>query len=218
MRTLELDVPDWPGHRAGHHADVRLIAEDGTAAQRPYSIASAPEDPCLELTVVRLDDGEVSPYLNGEARAGDQFELRGPVGSAFTWHVDEGGPLLLVAGGAGLAPLRAMVRHRIHQGAATDTRVLISARTADDVLYAGEHEQWTAAGVGLRVTLTRAGERRRVDADLLAEVGPPAGDRPRIFVSGPTAFAEAASELLLDLGHDPERMRVERFGGAALPG
>ena len=129
VATLTLDVPGWPGHRAGHHADVRLTAEDGYVAQRPYSIASAPEDPALEMTVARLEDGDVSPYLTEDARPGDEFELRGPVGSAFTWHVDDGGPLLLVAGGAGLAPLRAMVRHRIAAGAATGMRVIVSART-----------------------------------------------------------------------------------------
>jgi ferredoxin-NADP reductase len=212
VRTLALDVPGWPGHRAGQHADVRLTSEDGVIAQRPYSIASAPEDPRVELTVSLLDDGEVSPWLAREARPGDQLELRGPVGSAFSWHVDDGGPLLLVGGGAGLVPLRAMVRHRIARGAATETRVVVSARTRDDLLYAGEHGDWVAAGVELEVTLTRAAARRRVDAGLLS--APSAGARPHVFVCGPTAFAEAAAERLLDLGHAPERVRVERFGGA----
>jgi ferredoxin-NADP reductase len=208
--TLALDVPDWPGHRAGHHADVRLTAEDGTIAQRPYSIASAPEDDVLEMTVARLDDGDVSPYLVGEARPGDQFELRGPVGSAFTWHVDDGGPLLLVAGGAGLAPLRAMVRHRIAAGAGTDVRLVVSARTEEDLLYRDELPEWEAAGIAVEVTLTRAEPFRRIDAAMLRAAGP----AEHVFVCGPTAFAEAAAEHLLDLGHDAERIRVERFGGA----
>jgi len=208
--TLALDVPDWPGHRAGHHADVRLTAEDGTVAQRPYSIASAPEDDAIEMTVVRLDDGDVSPYLVGEARPGDQFELRGPVGSSFTWHVDDGGPLLLVAGGAGLAPLRAMVRHRIGAGGAADVRLVVSARTEADLLYRDELPGWEAAGVAVEVTLTRAEPFRRVDAAMLRAAGP----AEHVFVCGPTAFAEAAAEHLLDLGHDAERIRVERFGGA----
>ncbi len=209
VATLTLDVPDWPGHRAGHHADLRLTAEDGTVAQRPYSIASAPEDPALEMSVARLEGGDVSPYLTGEARPGDQFELRGPVGSAFTWHVEDGGPLLLVAGGAGLAPLRAMVRHRIATGAATDVRLVVSARTEADLLYRDELAGWEAAGVTLDVTLTRAEPFRRVDAAMLAA----AGRAGHVFVCGPTAFAEAAAEHLLDLGHDAARIRVERFGG-----
>jgi ferredoxin-NADP reductase len=208
--TLALDVPDWPGHRAGHHADVRLTAEDGTIAQRPYSIASAPEDDVLEMTVARLDDGDVSPYLTLDARPGDQFELRGPVGSAFTWHVDDGGPLLLVAGGAGLAPLRAMVRHRLAAGGGADVRLVVSARTEADLLYRDEIAEWEAAGVAVDLTFTRADPFRRVDAAMLRAAGP----AEHVFVCGPTAFAEAAAEHLLDLGHDAERIRVERFGGA----
>jgi ferredoxin-NADP reductase len=208
--TLALDVPDWPGHRAGHHADVRLTAEDGTIAQRPYSIASAPEDAVLEMTVARLDDGDVSPYLVGEARPGDQFELRGPVGSAFTWHVDDGGPLLLVAGGAGLAPLRAMVRHRLAAGGGADVRLVVSARSEADLLYRDEIAEWEAAGVAVDLTFTRADPFRRVDAAMLRAAGP----AEHVFVCGPTAFAEAAAEHLLDLGHDAGRIRVERFGGA----
>jgi ferredoxin-NADP reductase len=210
VATLALDVPDWPGHRAGHHADVRLTAEDGTVVQRPYSISSAPEDDALEMTVARLEDGEVSPYLVGEARPGDQFELRGPVGSAFTWHVDDGGPLLLVAGGAGLAPLRALVRHRIAMDAATDVRLVVSVRTPEDLPYAGELADWSAAGVAVDVTHTRADPFRRVDAAMLRAAGP----AEHVFVCGPTTFAEAAAEHLLDLGHAADRIRVERFGGA----
>jgi ferredoxin-NADP reductase len=209
-RTVVLDVPGWEGHRAGQSVDVRVTAADGYSTQRPYSIASAPEDDALEMTVALLDDGDVSPYLVSEARPGDQFELRGPVGSSFTWHVDDGGPLLLVAGGAGLAPLRAMVRHRIAAGASTGVRLVVSARTDDDLLYRDELPEWEAAGVAVEVTLTRAEPFRRIDTAMLRAAGP----AEHVFVCGPTAFAEAAAEHLLDLGHDAERIRVERFGGA----
>jgi ferredoxin-NADP reductase len=214
IRTLVLDVPGWPGHRAGQSVDVRLTAESGYATQRPYSLASAPEDPRLELTVERMGDGEVSPWLAREARAGDRLEIRGPGGRSFSWHVEDGGPLLLVAGGAGLVPLRAMLRHRLHQGSGVDTRLLLSVRTEEDQLYAAEIEAWRAAGVQTTVTLTRAGGRR-VDAAMLAAAGPPPEARPHVFVCGPTAFVEAAATHLLRAGHDTERVRTERFGGEA---
>ena len=215
IRTLVLDAPGWPGHRAGQSVDVRLTAADGYSTQRPYSLASAPEDPRLELTVERLEDGEVSPYLAGELRVGDRFEIRGPGGRSFSWHVEDGGPLLLVAGGAGLVPLRAMLRHRLAQNAGIDTRLVLSVRTPDTLLYAGEREAWEAAGVQVLVTFTRSGPERRVDAALLAEAGPPASARPHVFVCGSTAFVETAATLLLRAGHDYERVRTERFGGAA---
>ena len=213
IRTLVLDVPGWPGHRAGQSVDVRLTSASGYATQRPYSLASAPEDPRLELTVQRMGDGEVSPWLAREARAGDRLEIRGPGGRSFSWHVEDGGPLLLVAGGAGLVPLRAMLRHRLHQGSDHDTRLVLSVRTEEDQLYAAEIEAWRAAGVEVMVTLTRAGGRR-VDAAMLAEAGPPPEARPHVFVCGPTAFVEAAATHLLRAGHDTERVRTERFGGA----
>jgi ferredoxin-NADP reductase len=215
IRTLVLDAPGWPGHRAGQSVDVRLTAADGYSTQRPYSLASAPEDPRLELTVERLEDGEVSAYLAGELRVGDRFEIRGPGGRSFSWHVEDGGPLLLVAGGAGLVPLRAMLRHRLAQGADIDTRLVLSVRTPDTQLYAGEREAWEAAGVRVLVTYTRSGPERRVDAALLAEAGPPAEAAPHVFVCGSTAFVETAATLLLRAGHDYERVRTERFGGAA---
>ena len=214
IRTLVLDAPGWPGHRAGQSVDVRLTAADGYSTQRPYSLASAPEDPRLELTVQRLEAGEVSPYLAGELRAGDRFEIRGPGGRSFSWHVDDGGPLLLVAGGAGLVPLRAMLRHRLAQGADVDTRLVLSARTPEAVLYAAEREAWERAGVQVLVTFTRSGPERRVDAALLADAGPPAEAAPHVFVCGPTAFVEAAATLLLRAGHEAARVRTERFGGA----
>ena len=215
IRTLVLDAPGWPGHRAGQSVDVRLTAADGYSTQRPYSLASAPEDPRLELTVQRLGDGEVSPYLAGDLRVGDRFEIRGPGGRSFSWHVEDGGPLLLVAGGAGLVPLRAMLRHRLAQRADVDTRLVLSVRTPEALLYAGEREAWEAAGVQVLATFTRSGPARRVDAALLAEAGPPAEAAPHVFVCGPTAFVDAAATLLLRAGHDYEQVRTERFGGAA---
>lgn len=221
IRTLVLDAPEWPGHRAGQSLDVRLTAAGGYSTQRPYSIASAPEDPRLELTIERFEEGEASPYLASELRVGDRFEIRGPGGSSFSWHVEDGGPLLLVAGGAGLVPLRAMLRHRIAQGADVETCVVVSARSPEALLYAGELAAWEASGVAAHVTLTRErpagwrGPERRVDRELLAEAGPPAGARPHVFVCGSTAFVESTAALLVELGHDPARVRTERFGGAA---
>ena len=215
-RTIVLDVPDWPGHVAGQHVDVRLTADDGYQAQRSYSIASAPEDPRLALTVERIDDGEVSPYLAGELRVGDEFEIRGPVGGHFTWRVQDGGPLLLVAGGSGLVPLMAMLRHRAAQGSDVDARLLLSARSLEDVLYRAELS--ALDGVRVSYTLTRerppdwTGYDRRVDAEMLADVGPEASEDPRIFVCGPTAFVEQAAESLLSLGHEPGVIHTERFG------
>lgn len=218
-RTLVLDVPEWPGHIAGQHVDVRLTAEDGYQAQRSYSLASAPERPQLALTVERIDDGEVSPYLADELRAGDEFEVRGPVGGHFTWRVEDGGPLLLVAGGSGLVPLMAMLRHRAAQHSSVDARLLVSARHWDDVLYRDELVRLAEHGdVQTRYTLTRAqpadwtGFDRRVDADMLVVVGPAAAQQPRIFVCGPTAFVEHVADLLVELGHQPAAIRAERFG------
>ena len=214
--TIALDVDDWPGHAAGQHVDVRLTAEDGYQAQRSYSIASAPEDPGLALTVERIDDGEVSPYLAGELREGDELELRGPIGGHFTWRVQDGGPVLLVAGGSGFVPLRAMLRHRAAQGSDVDARLLLSARAWDDVLYRDELDAF--GDVHVHVTLTReqppgwSGSARRVDADMLRELGPGPDERPRVFVCGPTAFVERAADLLVELGHHPAAIHAERFG------
>jgi ferredoxin-NADP reductase len=219
-RTIVLDVPDWPGHAAGQHVDVRLTAEDGYQAQRSYSLASAPEASDLELTVERIDDGEVSPYLVDEVRPGDQFEVRGPVGGHFTWRVRDGGPLLLVAGGSGLVPLMAMLRHRAAQDAAVPARLLVSARRWHDALYRDELAALAAREDGLAVayTLTRAvppewdGYERRVDAAMLREVGPEPAAMPRVFVCGPTAFVERVADLLVGMGHAPAAIRAERFG------
>ena len=217
--TLVLDVDGWPGHVAGQHLDVRLTAEDGYQAQRSYSIASGPEDPRLELTVERIDDGEVSPYLAGVVQAGDEFEVRGPVGGHFTWRTADGGPLLLVAGGSGLVPLMAMLRHRAnssHPPRDVDARLLLSARAAEDILYRDELAR--LGDVMVHTTLTRSqppgweGSSRRVDADMLYELGPRPEERPRIFVCGPTAFVESAADLLVVLGHDWHAIHAERFG------
>jgi ferredoxin-NADP reductase len=219
-RTIVLDVPDWPGHVAGQHVDVRLTAEDGYQAERSYSIASAPEAADVELTVERIDDGEVSPYLTDEVRAGDQFEVRGPVGGHFTWRVEDGGPLLLVAGGSGLVPLMAMLRHRAARGSAVETRLLVSARRWDDLLFRDELQALASGREGVSATfaLTREqppaweGFGRRVDAPMLEAVGPPPAEAPRVFVCGPTAFVERAADLLVGLGHSPRAIRAERFG------
>src|SRR4051794_27541890 len=194
-RTVVLDVPDWPGHRAGQHVDIRLTADDGYQAERSYSIASAPELDHLELTIELVDEGEVSPWFVDEVGPGDQFELRGPIGGHFTWSVDEGGPLLLVAGGSGLGPLMAMLRHRGARGSDVETHTLISVRSPEDRLYADELAVLSGSpALKLSWTYTRSAPpgwdayRRRVDAEMLAEVSPPPSTRPRIFVCGPTPF------------------------------
>ena len=173
----------------------------------------------MALTIERIDDGEVSPYLTEELAPGDQLELRGPVGGHFTWHVDRGGPLLLLAGGSGLVPLMAMLRHRAARRSTVDTRLLVSARSSEDVLY-GDELRSLGAGDGLEVshTLTRlqppgwTGSSRRVDREMLEAVGPPAAAAPRVFVCGPTPFVEQAANLLVELGHRPEAIHAERFG------
>jgi ferredoxin-NADP reductase len=216
-KTLLLDVPEWEGHQAGQHVDIRLTAPDGYQAQRSYSIASAPGAGSLELTVERIDDGEVSPYLTEVAEPGDQFELRGPIGGYFVWDgVAE--PLLLVAGGSGLVPLMAMLRHHRDIRSSADARLLLSARTLDDVLYRTELDA-LAPPVGVHVTLTRpttstdwTGFRGRIDAEMLSTVGPAPAARPHAYVCGPTPFVEEAARLLVELGHDPARVYTERFG------
>ena len=209
-RTLVLDVDGWDGHRAGQHVDIRLTAEDGYQAERSYSIASGPDDGRLELTVERIDDGEVSPYLVDEVRHGDVFELRGPIGGYFAWEPADGGPLLLVAGGSGVVPLRAMLRARPREIAA---RLVYSARTLDDVIF---RDELSALGDDVVLTLTR--EQRdefragRVDGGLLREAAFAPEEEPRVFVCGPTSFVESVAQALVELGHPPERIRTERFG------
>jgi ferredoxin-NADP reductase len=217
VRTIVLDVPDWAGHRAGQHLDVRLTADDGYQAGREYSIASAPGEP-VAITVERLDDGEVSPYLTEELRPGDGIEIRGPVGGYFVWDVDHGGPLLLVAGGSGVVPLRSMLRHRRRSDSDVPIRLLYSSRTIDDVIYREELEQLAGSGLDVVHTLTRAqpdgwtGHARRVDEELLAEVAFPAAESPLAFVCGPTSFVETVADNLVALDYRPERVKTERFG------
>jgi ferredoxin-NADP reductase len=219
VRSIVLEAPAWSGHRAGQHVDIRLTAEDGYQAQRSYSIASAPEDQELVLTVERLDDGEVSPYLVDELRPGDELELRGPVGGYFVWEEPFGGPLLLVGGGSGVVPLRAMLRHHRAVGSTVPARLLYSARTIDDVIYRYELTQLGAEdAIDVRFTLTRRqpddwdGYARRIDRELLEDVSWPASEGPLTYVCGPTSFVETAASALVDLGHDPARIRTERFG------
>jgi ferredoxin-NADP reductase len=216
VKTLALEVEDWPGHRAGQHVDLRLTAEDGYQAERSYSIASAPDGSRVELTVERVEDGEVSPYLTEEAQPGDLFELRGPVGGYFVWDPEPDGPVLLVGGGSGVVPLMAMARQRAADGDAVATHLLYSARSWADVIYRDELESIRGDGFDVTYTLTRlqpegwSGYSRRVDADLLREVAPP--DFALAFVCGPTPFVEVVAAALVTLGHDPARIRTERFG------
>ena len=224
VRTLVLDVGDWPGHRAGQHVDVRLTAEDGYQTERSYSIASAPEAPQIALTVERLENGEVSSYLADELRVGDPLELRGPIGGHFAWSVRDGGPLMLVGGGSGIVPLMAMLRHRAAASEALrrdiPARLLYSSRSWRELIYRDELARLAAADPTLEVvhTLTRepppgwTGFHRRIDVPMLTEVGYPPSAHPHLFVCGPTPLVEAVSEGLVSLGHEPASVRTERFG------
>ena len=203
-RSIRLGLPGWSGHRPGQHVDVRLTAEDGY----------------LVLTVERLDDGEVSPFLVDELRTGDELELRGPIGGYFVWETARGGPLLLVAGGSGVVPFRAMLRHHRASGSAVPVRLLYSARSLHDVIYRDELTRITGNNeIDVHFTLTREqpagwrGYRRRIDQELLADVAWPAVDRPLVYVCGPTDFVETSAAALVALGHEPGRIRLERFGG-----
>jgi ferredoxin-NADP reductase len=214
-KSLVLDPPDWPGHRAGQHVDVRLTAEDGYQAERSYSIASAPEDDHLVLTVERLEDGEVSPYLTDELRPGDELELRGPIGGYFVWERSLGGPLLMIAGGSGVVPFRAMIRDWVGGGRSIPARLLYSSRSLDDVLYLMELKDDM---VDLHVALTREwpddwqGHRGRIDRQVLDELAWSPDQMPLTYVCGPTAFVEAVAENLVAAGHKPESIKTERFG------
>jgi ferredoxin-NADP reductase len=220
-KSITLAVPNWMGHRAGQHVDVRLSAEDGYQAERSYSIASPPEEQLrVTLTVERLDDGEVSPYLTGELGIGDKLELRGPIGGYFVWEAHMGGPLLLVAGGSGIVPLMAMLRHRAAVGSTVPTRLLYSSRSFEEVIYRDELDQLVKSTTMLEVvhTLTRVhppgwtGYTRRIDTQMLREVAWPLDQRPLTFICGPTPFVETAAASLVTLGYDPVRIKTERFG------
>jgi ferredoxin-NADP reductase len=218
VKTIAFDVAGWAGHLPGQHVDVRLTADDGYQAQRSYSIASAADGTRIELTVERLEDGEVSPYLTDELRPGDKIELRGPIGGYFVWEPSQDGPVLLVGGGSGVVPLMAMIRARAAAGSTTDTRLLFSSRGWDDVIYRDELERLSGRGLRVVHTLTRsqpptwAGYARRVDEEMLAELGPGPAERPRIYVCGSTPFVEAVAKALVQLGHEPQRVKTERFG------
>ena len=219
-KSLVLKVSGWEGHKAGQHVDVRLTAPDGYQAQRSYSIASAPEDERVVLTADRLDDGEVSTYLTDVVTAGDGLELRGPIGGYFTWEEGDGGPLFLVAGGSGVVPLMAMIRHRAAVGSGVPTRLLYSSRSFDEIIYRRELEDLAAKDDALEVvhTLTRTrpegwgGHDRRIDAEMLGEVGWTPAESPLNFVCGPTPLVEAVATDLVELGHEPARVKTERFG------
>lgn len=217
VRTLVLDVPLWPGHKAGQHVDVRLTAEDGYQAQRSYSIASAPGRP-LMLTVEMLPDGEVSSYLAGEARVGDTFEMRGPIGGYFVWTEMLEGPLFLVGGGSGIVPLMAMLRQRAAVKAGQPARLLFSSRSLADIVYRAELDELAGQGVNVIHTLTRErpagwrGQTRRIDRAMLEEAGFSPAQVPRIFICGPTPLVEAAARDLRDLGHAARLIKTERFG------
>ena len=224
VKSLILDLPDWTTHLAGQHVDVRLTAEDGYQAQRSYSIASPPEDKYLMLTVERIEDGEVSPYLVDELRSGDRIELRGPIGGYFVWDArdgkNNGSPVFLVAAGSGIAPLMAMIRHRANWDNKVPTKLLYSSRSYDDVIYREELDHISANDSSLRVihTLTRQqppnwkSYRRRIDRAMLAETAWLPSEKPLAFVCGPTGAVEAVATYLLELSYEPERIKTERFG------
>ncbi|MFC1401435.1 MULTISPECIES: ferredoxin reductase [Streptacidiphilus] len=219
-RTLVLDVPGWPGHLAGQHVDLQLTAEDGYQAQRSYSLSAPARGDRIELTVQRVPDGEVSPYLTEVLTIGDPIEVRGPVGGWFVWRPADPAPVLLIAGGAGIVPLMAMVRTRRAEGSRTPFRLLYSLRTPADLYYAEELRRPPAGDAGADVTLlhTRSGPpgSSRIPARLNAEDverhGWPPEFEPACYVCGPTGFVEAAADILTKLGHDPRRVRTERFG------
>jgi ferredoxin-NADP reductase len=218
VKTIVFEVPGWPGHQAGQHVDVRLTAEDGYQAERSYSIASAPDDTRVALTVQRLEDGEVSPYLTDELHPGEMIELRGPIGGYFVWEPSDGGPLMLVAGGSGIVPLMAMIRTRAAAGDDTETCLLYSARSQEDLIYRDELEHLCGNGLTVLYTLTDSqppgwtSYARRVDREMLAEVAPGPAEQPRFFSCGPTPFVEAVAETLVQLGHEARTIKTERFG------
>ena len=220
VSSLYFDIPDWAGHLAGQHVDVRLTAEDGYQVERSYSIASPPEDSRVALTVERLDDGEVSPYLVGELRVGDKLELRGPIGGYFVWQSRDDRPLFLIAGGSGVVPLMAMLRHRARSMGKAPTRLLFSSRAEADIIYRTELNALVDANDGVAVfhTLTREkptgwqGYTRRVDQSMMQEVAWPREQDPAVFICGPTSFVEAAATLLVAMGYPPATIKTERFG------
>ncbi len=227
VKSFTLSLPDWTPHRAGQHYDLRLTAPDGYQAERSYSIASEPERAGqIDITVERLPDGEVSGYLHDVAVIGDQIEVRGPIGGYFVWEARQGGPLLLIAGGSGVVPLMAMLRHRAAAGSWVPTRLLYSSRTPKDVIYREELDRLGANGDGLEFihTFTRAqppgwtGYARRIDNQMLSEVAGPLGRSPQVFICGPTMLVESAANGLVQVGLEANQIRTERFGPTGTPG
>jgi ferredoxin-NADP reductase len=221
VRTFTLALPAWDGHRAGQHVDLRLTAEDGYSVERSYSIASEPERIGeIDVTVERIADGEVSPFLHDVVVVGDRLEVRGPIGGYFVWESSMTDPLFLVAGGSGIVPLMAMVRHRARTGSGGAARLLFSSRGPDEIIYREELDRLAGAENGFDVayTLTRqqppgwSGYARRIDARMLAEVLEPLGREARTYICGPTALVETAANALVQLGFPADRVRTERFG------
>jgi ferredoxin-NADP reductase len=218
VHRLSLHIDGWDGHLPGQHVDVRLTAPDGYQAQRSYSIASAPESPTVDLVVQRLDDGEVSPYLTDSLRAGDQLELRGPIGGYFVWHAESDSPVQLVAGGSGIAPFLAMLDHHAAAGSGVPVRLLYSARTLHDVIGHPRLEQHAERGIGVTIALTReqppgwTGLNGRLTPQSIREHVWPVDGRPSIFVCGATTFVEAVADSLVEAGHPADAIRIERFG------
>ena len=221
VKTFTLTLPNWVQHRPGQHYDVRLTAPDGYQAQRSYSIASEPERTGeIDLTVERLDDGEVSPYLHDVLVPGDQVELRGPLGGYFVWDTSLGGPLMLIGGGSGIVPLMGMIRHRKAQHSNIRTRLLCSVRTPEDVIYQDELSRLSEQDSQLEViyTFTRQaptnwqGYARRIDERMLREVLQPFGGDARIYICGPTALVEVAANTLASIGIAVASIRTERYG------
>jgi ferredoxin-NADP reductase len=221
VRSFTLGLTAWPGHRPGQHLDLRLTAEDGYSVERSYSIASEPErSDEVDITVERIEGGEVSPFLHEVVVPGDRLEVRGPIGGYFVWEAELGGPLLLVAGGSGVVPLMAMARHRARAGSTIPARLLFSSRGPDEIIYADELDRLAAANDGFEVvhTLTRrqppgwTGYARRLDDAMLAEVLEPLGSATRAYACGPTALVETVANGLVRLGLPPDRIRTERFG------
>ncbi len=220
VRSLIIDVPGWERHRPGQYLDVRLTTPDGSQITRSYSIASAPEDDYLQITVERLPGSEASRYLTDQIHAGDRLELRGPNGGHFIWEHQMGGPLMLIAGGSGIAPLMAMIRHRLAYNSPLPVRLLYSSRSVEDIIYRDELDRLAATYSTFEVvhTLTRAqppgwtGYTRRIDPELLEETAWSPDLNPLIYVCGSTDFVETVTAGLFARGYSPPCVRTERFG------
>ena len=218
-RTIRFEVPDWPGHIAGQRVEVRLTASDGYSAVRSYSIASAPTQTFVEITVERLPDGEVSPYLTQQITIGDRVELRGPIGGWFVWRIEQKEPIQLIAGGSGIVPLMAMIRSRVSAGNTAAFRLLYSVRTPQTIFYRNELQALSADRVvDLTFAYTRITPKDwprpagRIEATLISNTIWPASLGPTCYVCGPTAFVENTANLLNASGISPDRIKTERFG------